>query len=257
MKEDLEEKQTPEELNDDMSFLGGNKDVSKYDKYYFAKLHTKKGETPEFKFRRIVDGVTIDVKGATQTISGKLNKITFSQYEYEKTTLKTVRFNLETLNEDGKLVGISWGCGWNSVLINLVNSLLNETKSVDSLLVSVYTDQKSGYNKAMFRINGKKPEWKYTIDQMNEKKEKIFNKKGELVKTETGELIDFLESELQNHLTVILPNFHPEDEVQKNVVNIVEQSIEDVIPSQNDQDIDEFLNIGEEDEPVVDKKKKK
>jgi len=245
------EKNVPEELNDDLSFLGGNNEVSKYEKYYFAKLYTKKGTEPHFKFRRIVDGVPTDVKGTTKTISGKLNKITFSQYEYEGVTLKTVRFNFETLNEDGKLVGISWGCGWNSVLQNLVNCLLNEEKEIKSLLVSVYKDPKSDYNKAMFRVNGNKPEWKYSIEELNEKKEKIFNKKGELVKTEVGELVDFLESELKNHLNVILPNFKPEEEIKENVTpTIVESSINDFFK----EDPDMELGV---DEPTPPPKKKK
>lgn len=265
MKEELEN-ELPEELMDDLSFLGTGDNVSKYVKYYYTKASTKKGVIPSFKFKRMVDGRAVDVKGTQPSISGKLTKITFGSYNFEGTELKTTRFQLETLNEIGDLVGISWGCGWNSVLINLVNCLLKETKPVESLLVSLYQDKNSGFNKSMFRINGKKPEWKYSIDELNDKKEKIFNKKGELVKTETGELVDFLEYELKNHLPIILPNFKPEDEVVKHQVNIIEEDIETVLPSDKkgkkdevDEALQEFFDFNSEDPTPskgTDKKKK-
>jgi len=233
-------KEQPDMVDDDLSFLGGQQE-SKYKKFYYCKLFTKKGTKPHFEFKRMVDGHSVPVKGDTTTISGTLKKITFSEYEYEGQQLKTVRFLLETLNENGDLVGISWGCGWNMVLINLVNCILNSNEPVTSLLVSVYTDVKSGYNKSMFRINGKKPEWKYSVEQLNEKKEKIFNKKGELVKTELGDMIDFLKSELEKHLPIILPNFKPEDEVVKHQVNFVEESLEEVLKPNTPEDEQDTL----------------
>lgn len=264
MKEELEN-ELPEELNDDLSFLGReNGGVSKYSKFYYTKLYTKKGVVPYFKFRRMVDGKALDVKGTTTSVSGKLTKITFGEYEFEGQQLKTVRLMLETLNEVGDLVGISLGIGWNSVMINLANSLLSVQKPIDSLLISVYTDKTSGYNKSMFRINGAKTEWKFTIDELNEKKEKIFNKKGELVKTEMGELIDFLKSELEKHLPIILPNFVPEEEPVKHEVKFVEMDIDEVLPSGKKDDVDEtlqeFFNFNSDDDATpqkgTDKKKK-
>lgn len=237
--------QSNEQLNDDMGFLGGNTESSKYSKFYFAKLYTKKGTQPHFTFSRNVDGKFVQVKGTTQTISGTLKKISFGSYEYEGNQLKTVRFLLETLNENGELVAINWSCGWNMVMINLVNCLLNTNDEVKSLLISVYTDKNTGYNKSMFRINGKKPEWKYSNDQLNEKKEKIYNKKGELVKTEMGDLIEFLEYELQTSLPILLPHFRPEDEPSGHQVKFVEESMSTVLDVHEDKEsdlMDEMFN---------------
>ncbi len=231
MQDELNLNNEVEELNDDLTFLNTGNETSKYAKMYFAKLYTKKGTKPHFKFQRAVEGKTTPVKGETQTISGTLKKMTFSSFEFEGNQIKTVRFFLETLNADGELIAISWGCGWNQVLINLVNCLLNLNEPITSLLVSVYAGE-NGYSKSMFRVNGKKLSWKYTIDELADKKEKIYNKAGVLVKTEISELIDFLESELKSKVPVLLPNFHPEEEAPKHQVNFVEQPIESVLDTE-------------------------
>ena len=231
-------------VDDDLSYLGGQ-ETSKYDKYYFVKLHTKKEEQPHFTFaRNNGSGTVVDVKNSTliQTLQGKLTKISFSSYQHEKDTLKTVRFNLETLNNDGKLVGFSLGIGWNYALQNWVNCILGCDKPIESILFSVWKDKQTGYNKSMIRINGSKPEWKYTNDTLEEKKEKVYDKKGILVATRNSDLIDFLESELKNHLPIILPNFHPEQEVEKHQVNFVEESIDTVLgPGEDDKGLMEEM----------------
>lgn len=214
-------------VEDDLSYLGGQ-ETSKYDKYYLVKLHTKKEEQPHFTFaRNNGTGTIVDVKNSQliQTLQGKLTKISFSSYQHEKDTLKTVRFNLETLNNDGKLVGFSLGIGWNYALQNWVNCILGCNKPIDSILFSVWKDKASGYNKSMIRINGGKPEWKYTNDVLEERKEKVYDKKGVLVATRNGDLIDFLEEELKNHLPIILPNYHPEQDVEKHLTTITEDSV--------------------------------
>ena len=233
-------------VTDDLSYLGGQ-ETSKYDKYYFVKLHTKKEEQPHFTFaRNNGTGTVVDVKNSTpiQTLQGKLTKISFSSYQHEKDTLKTVRFNLETLNNDGKLVGFSLGIGWNYALQNWVNCILGCDKPIDSILFSVWKDKQTGYNKSMIRINGGKPEWKFTNDELDSKKERVYDKKGVLVATRNGDLIDFLETELKNHLSVILPNFHPEQEEVKHQVNFVEVSIESVLGTDmnNEQQTDNLMN---------------
>jgi hypothetical protein len=249
--EELNNNELNEELNDDLSFLSTGTESSKYDKLYFAKLYTKKGTKPHFKFQRAVEGKIIDVKGETQSISGTLKKITFPTFEFEGNQIKTVRFFLETLNNEGKLTAISFGCGWNQVLQNLVNCLLNLNEPVTALQISVYVGD-NGYNKSMLRINGKKPSWKYQVAELNDKKEKIFNKKGELVKTEIGDLIDFLEAELKAKVPTLLPNFHPEDEptVAKHQVNFVELPIDSVLGEkpapEKDEEMDEFFDFTKE-----------
>ena len=238
--------QEPVEVNDDMSFLSTSQDTSKYEKFYFAKLFTKKEKPPYFSFSRSEKGVVVEVttKDLIQTLSGKLTKITFGSYEHEKETLKTVRFNLETLNNEGKLVGFSFSIGWNYALINFVNCLLGYDKPIEGVVFGVWKDKQSGYNKSMIRINGQKPLWRYANKDLEDKKEKVYDKKGVLVATRNGDLIDFLEAELKAHLPVILPNFHPTDEPEHHTVNFVEVGIDTVlgvVPEDDSKAIDEFF----------------
>ena len=229
-------------MDDDLSFI--SPEQSKYKKFYFVKMYTKKGTEPHFEYKRLIDGKVVPIKSTTKTLVGTLKKITFSSYEYEGNTLKTVRFLLESINGDGEPVGFSWGCGYNTVLLNLINCILSVNEPIITLFIEVYTDIKSGYNKSKIRINNNKPVWKYSLDQLNDKREKIYSKSGVLVKTESTELFNFMENELQKHLFVILPDFHPD------FITHITDKIED--DGQND--VDEFAKEFQDTE-VVDKSK--
>jgi hypothetical protein len=198
---------------DSLDFLNDNQ-KSKYAKYFFAKCRTKKEIQPHFEMSRQIDGVIqrVDFKQPIQRISGKLNNIQFSQGEYQGQVIKSVIFKMETLNPSNEMFGFRISCSRNNALLNWLNCLIGTNTEITAFEISLWKDRNTGFNKSTCRINGKKPSWAYTLEQMEEKKEKITDKKGNLLMTKTDELFDFMEDELNKKLDVLLPNRYKEDE---------------------------------------------
>ena len=82
---------------------------------------------------------------------------------------------------------------------------------------------------------------------MEEKKEKIKDKKGNLLMTKTDELFDFMEEELKNKLDLLLPNRYKEEESSK-FTNFVEEvsgetNTEEFAPDFEDDKMDDLFSV--------------
>lgn len=203
---DIKEVEETQVFDNGLDFL--QKRESKYSNYYFCKLRTKKEIIPHFDISKDINGIIqkITTKDPIQRIYGKLLNIEFKEGTYQNQVIKSVVFKIETLNSDGNLVCFRISCSRNQSLQNWLNCLLSQNEKIDTLELSVWKDKNSGYNKSTMKVNGKRPSWRYTIDEIEEKKEKIYDKKGNLIATKTDDLFDFLENELKEKLDVLIPN---------------------------------------------------
>lgn len=239
------EKKAEVRLEDSLDWMSENK-KSKYAKYFFAKVRTKKEINPHFEMSRQIDGVIerVDFKQPIQRISGKLNNIQFSQGEYQGQVIKSVIFKMETLNPSGDLFGFRINCSRNNALLNWINCLIGCNEEIKSFEISLWKDRNTGYNKSTCRINGRKPNWAFTLDEMEEKKEKITDKKGNLLMTKTDDLFDFMEEQLKSKLDTLLPNRYKEED------NSDEFTPTEGVHPIGKTNIDEYSPEFEEDESV-------
>lgn len=254
-----DEKKVVVNVEDTLDFMTDER-KSKYAKYFFAKVRTKKEIEPNFEMSRDVNGIIqrVDFKLPIQRISGKLNNIEFSEGEYQGQVIKSVIFKLETLNPSGELFGFRINCSRNQSLLNWMNCLIGFDGEINAFEISLWKDRTSGYNKSTCKINGKKPSWAYTLEQMEDKKEKIFDKKGTLLMTKTDELFDFMEQELKNKLDVLLPHRYKEEE-STSFEKMFEPSEEITPVGENNMDEFDphFDEVEHAEDFLFDKKKKK
>lgn len=242
-------------VQDDLDFMGETK-KSKYAKYFFSKVRTKKEIQPHFEMSTDINGTItrVDFKQPIQRITGKLNNIEFSEGSYQGQVIKSVVFKLETLNPSGELLGFRISCSRNQALLNWMNCLLGFNEEIISFEMSLWKDRNTQFNKSTCRINGKKPAWKYSLDQMEEKKEKIFDKKGTLLMTKTDELFDFMELELKDHLDIILPERYKAEESDKFSEFITSEEVEIPNPDEEFKPDFDFEDIFMEEKPKSKKK---
>lgn len=261
MKEFENEKQPIVNIEDSLDFMGENK-KSKYAKYFFSKVRTKKEIDPHFEMSREISGTItrVDFKQPIQRIAGKLNNIEFCEGEYQGQIIKSVVFKFETLNPSNELFGFRVSCSRNNALLNWLNCLIGCNDKIESFEISLWKDKNSGFNKSTCRINGKKATWALSLDQLEEKKEKVFDKKGNLLQTLSGDLFDYMEDELKSKLDTLLPNRYKEEESNK-FENFVEEILTD---GKVQSDVEEFIPEWEEDKnpedflfEKMDKKKRK
>lgn len=212
----LEEKKEEVFIEDGLNWMSDVK-KSKYNKYYFAKVKTKKENLPYFEMSKEIGGVIqkLTMAQPIQTITGKLNNIEFSENEFQGQIIHSVIFKMETTSPNLELIGFRISCSRNQALLNWMNSLIGFNEKIDSFEISLWKDKNSGFNKSTCRINGKKPQWFLTLEQMEEKKEKIFDKKGTLLMTKSDDLFDYMEEQLKAKLDILLPNRYKEEESNK------------------------------------------
>lgn len=210
MKEDIELNTEEIYLDDNLDFLG-NDESSKYKRFYFVKMLIKKNTEPHFEFSRNVAGKVQKVRGTTKSISGTVKKITFGNYTFEGVDIPTVRFLIETLDNQGDLIAMSWGTSYNMISINLFNKILALDKPLSAISIDLFTDRNSGYNQAKILLNGQKVEGLLSPEQRKAMC-KEFTIKGKTVK-DNEELINYLRDSLKDNLPTILPDFKPEPEL--------------------------------------------
>jgi hypothetical protein len=248
---ELKNEKTEEVIVDStLDFMNKNL-KSKYSSYYFGKVRTKKDIVPYFELSKEINGMikTVTYSPPLQRISGKLNNIEFTQGEFQGSPIYSVVFKFETLTESNSLVGIRVSCSRNQALLNWLNCLIGFNEEITSFEISLWKDKNTGYNKSTCKINGKKPNWAFTLDQMEEKKEKILDKKGVLLMTKTDELFDFMEEELKKKLDILLPNRYKEEESNKfedfiptDEQPVGETNVDEYTPTFEEEAIDEFFD---------------
>ena len=235
IKDDEIKKPEIEPIDEDMSFSNA-KNESKYKHWYFGSPYIKKGESGHFSYSKIIDNKFIPIKGVTKSVSGKVVKIYFGSYKRnDEEEVETLKILLETLNGNNELVAIQLSTSWTKVAIGLVNRLLNLDKPLEDLSIELFQDPKSLYNNAKIRFNGISIDKKYDKEFLESKIERFKDTKtGKVKYSDYSNLIDFLKEELTKHLPTILPHFHLEDEVVKPQVEFVEQSMSEVLDTDED-----------------------
>lgn len=132
-------------------------------------------------------------------IEGWLAKAKVDSYEYEGKPKKTIELTIED-NDEKYLFQSSY----NQLSRSLINSLLG-TPDYGRIKISVYTN-KAGYKSIFVENNGEKMAWKYSVEEMQAKTEKITNKAGEFISNDYSSLDNWLEEQFAAH---VVPNCKP------------------------------------------------
>lgn len=186
-------------------------DEIKYDSIYFVKANLK--DNVGFELSQKINNITYRSKKIYKTLSGNLEKVLISEYTWEEKVIKTLKFYIVMQKEEENSPGVISRRGILFILTiklsttagrNIVNSLLGCNKEIKTISISLYSN--NGFTNAYVLINGKKALWKFPTNELDDKKEIIKDKKGNYVQTRYTELDEFLEDELRNHLSILLPN---------------------------------------------------
>lgn len=191
-----------ENNNEKLDFIGESS--SKYEKIYYAKMHTKKTEPPYFSLRYKVGDVYLDLttEAPILSIKGKLLKIEFGSYTWENEEIKTVTFSLES--ESGKYL-IILSCSFTASLRSIINSMLGYVRKIEFLQFELYRNKSTGYNGIKCFINQatEPTKWAYDMTKLNTYYDKVMLNKKEVV--DDSRLNEFMEVELRKHMSVICP----------------------------------------------------
>lgn len=203
-----------------------------FDEVFFVKMKTKDAAYFEFSQKQ-GDKILLDPRKSIQTIDGHLYKIVLGDYTYENKLIRTLKLYLtKTVNNKSVLFIVS--TSYTQSARSIINSLLACKSPIDKVNISIYKNQ-SGYTSVKMSINGKKSDWKYSIDDMRKHIETIKNKKGEFVSNDYTELDELFESELRTHLGVLFP--------EQDHIRFVEEKPSEDAAEFFKEDTDDFLNL--------------
>lgn len=107
-------------------------------------------------------------------LTGELEKIELSSYEYEWQKRDTVKITIADVTEKYVI---------STAFTTIAKSLLNSLASAETfwqLELKLYVNKK-GYNSIYVANDNTRLEWKYTIEELNSKVDKIQKKNGEVV----------------------------------------------------------------------------
>jgi hypothetical protein len=235
----------------DLDFVGGTS--SKYDKIYYAKMHTLKEEPPSFTLKYKVDNYYQDVltEAPIMSIMGNLLKIAFGSYTWKNREVKTVIFTFES--ESGKNL-IILSCSYTAVLRSMINCMLKYNKKIEFLQIELYRNKSNGYNAIKCFINrAKEPgRWLYDMTKLNSYYDKVVINKKEV--SDDSRLNEFLEIELRKHIPIICPQCEVTkivDEPDNNSDEVIEPSDEMVFGISSDEKIKKSTMNIKEDMPTA------
>jgi hypothetical protein len=185
-----------------LDFIGGTS--SKYDRIFYAKMHTKKTEPPYFSLKYKVGDSYLEVENPVPVlaIKGKLLKIEFGSYTWENEEIRTVTFSLES--ESGKYL-IILSCSFTASLRSIINSMLGYARKIEFLQFELYRNKSTGNNGIKCFINQatEPTKWAYDMTKLNTYYDKVMLNKKEVV--DDSRLNEFMEVELRKHMSVICP----------------------------------------------------
>jgi hypothetical protein len=231
-----------EETFDDLSPESfENSNLGDYDQVFFVKPKTK--DCAYFEFSKKTGNVIAkDPRTTIQTIDGEVSKIELGSYTYEKKEVKTFKIYLsKVLNEKKVLFILSSSytqCGR-----SIINSLLGCKEPIERMTIALYVNA-SGFTSVKTLINGKKSDWKFKIEEQKQHIEEIKNKKGGITLRDYTELDELFETELQNHLSILLP-------AQQHRIITPEIPVEDVLNTETfgeDDEAGDFFEISDTDD---------
>lgn len=188
---------------------------SPYEEVYFIKPVTKDAAYFEIT-KKSGDQYIVNPRKDVNSLGGLLKKIETGSYTYQGEEKKTFKIHLvkevgEGENKKQYLYIIS--SAYTQAGRSIINCLLDYTKPIERIHITLTS--KDGYTNANVSINGVAAAWKsktsgpgkYSREEQKEYTTPILHPKTKAVLSiDYTELIDFLETELINHLKVILPN---------------------------------------------------
>lgn len=199
----------------------GNKEES--GTFYYLKLRgTKKGELPFFSVtQKDENGKYPEIK-QVNSVSGHLVGIKKESYEWEGEKVNTFKLEMR----DGDEVYIVT-FGYNMISRNMLNCLA-ACENISTVELKVYVDKKTGHQRMFTTVNGGKTGWKYESDVLTPMIEKVTNKKGEVVSTDTSELDAFfakvIDNEILPKLSHSLPATPKADPFEQNAAAVEAQA---------------------------------
>lgn len=227
-------------MADKPKFAGEDKNNSSYQGgIFYLKPKTAKAEDPYFAIKTKEGTEYVDVD-TSKNVSGTLKNIEFSEYEWEKNIIKTVKFVLERETEEfgNQLYIIS--SSYTSTLRSILNSILGVKGPINTMSLTLYKNRQ-GYNGVYTLINGKKSDWKLSASELKEYIDVEHTKKfGDV--TDYTRLDTFLEEQMKIHLDTILPNREENIDsiLSENKPTITEKIIDERSSNEYNEDEDLF-----------------
>jgi hypothetical protein len=188
---------------------------SPYEEVYFIKPVTKDAAYFEIT-KKSGDQYIVNPRKDVNSLGGLLKKIETGSYTYQNEEKKTFKIHLvkeigEGENKKQYLYIIS--SSYTNAGRSIINCLLDYTKPIERIHITLTA--KDGFTNANVSINGVAAAWKsktsgpgkYSREEQKEYTTPILHPKTKAtISIDYTDLIDFLETELINHLKVILPN---------------------------------------------------
>lgn len=226
---------------------------SPYEEVYFIKPVTKDAAYFEIT-KKSGDQYIVNPRKDVNSLGGILKKIETGSYIYQGEEKKTFKLHIvkeigEGENKKQYLYIIS--SAYTQAGRSIINCLLDYTKPIERIHITLTS--KDGYTNANISINGVAAAWKsktsgpgkYSREEQKQYTTPILHPKTKAVLSiDYTELIEFMETELINHLKVILPN----QEHRVILPEIEATSIFDKDEATFGEDAGDFFKIGEEDE---------
>jgi len=175
---------------------------------------------PYFEIRKGYDKDAEVVSTDNSYIEGVLEKIELGGYDYEGEWIDTFKVYLRDGGET-----LIWTTSWNSLSRNFINGVCKlENKNVH-LLISVYTDKKSGYKKIYTTHNGQPIGWKFDYEEhIKPLIVPMTNAKGKVEKNDYSLVDEMFKKEVEAMV------FTPLDDVKwDGVFEAPERSVEELV----------------------------
>jgi hypothetical protein len=228
---------------------------SPYEEVYFIKPVTKDAAYFEIT-KKSGDQYIVNPRKDVNSLGGTLKKIETGSYTYQNEEKKTFKIHLVKevgSDENKKLYLYIISSSYTQAGRSIINCLLDYNKPIERLHITLTS--KDGYTNANISINGEAAKWKsktsgpglYSREEQKEFTTPILHPKTKAtLSIDYTDLIDKFETELINHLSVILPN-------QEHRIIIPEIETTDVFDLKDDtmaifgeDESEDFFNLGEE-----------
>jgi len=244
----------------DMPEMEKDPNSSPYEEVYFIKPVTKDAAYFEITKKSGEQYITNPRKDVN-SLGGVLKKIETGSYTYLNEEKKTFKIHIEKEVGDKKYLYIL-SSSYTQAGRTIVNCILDVNQPIERIHITLTS--KDGFTNASVSINGVASKWKdnksgpgkYTREEQDKYIVDIVHPKTKVVQSKDyTELNDFLETELVNHLSIILPHEEHRKITPENKSDKVDEPTDEATfgdPAKKTKDepqdaSDFFASIGEED----------
>lgn len=243
----------------DMPEFEKDSSLSQYEDVYFIKIVAKDAAYFEVT-KKVGDKYVVNPRTDVNSLGGELIKIETSSYQYQGDDKKLIKLHIVRIIGDKKYLYII-STSYTQIGRTIVNCILDHSSKIEKIHLTLLATNKDGkiYANAQVSINGIQCKWKdnhsgpgkYTREEMSKYTTPITHPKtGVVLSIDYNELIDFLETELINHIPVVVPEqqdvrrFVPESEKENPILKdeATFGSVDDI-----DEDASDFFDIDTED----------